>query len=313
MNNKETFDFRDKIFSELYQIFKKDKNCILLTNDMGAIGLDILKRKFKKRVINCGISEQNIISLAGGLASEKHHVFIYGIISHLIFRGLEQIKIDLCLDALPVTIIGVGAGLSYGADGPTHHGIEDIGVLQCIPNMNIFNPSDYVSAIASLKYVYNKRITSLIRLDKEKLPSLYKNQKKFYPLKVFGQSKQLAIITTGITTRTGLDLIQPLKEMGISAMLIDVIKLSPFPVDKIRKIIKNTNNIITIDENMKNSSIERFLYSCLNSSGNCFVKNFNLKNKFIFGSASRKWAWNKYNLSKNKILDYIALNKKKFK
>ena len=111
MNNKETFDFRDKIFSELYQVFKKDKNCILLTNDMGAIGLDILKRKFKKRVINCGISEQNIISLAGGLASEKRHVFIYGIISQLIFRGLEQIKIDLCLDALPVTIIGVGAGL----------------------------------------------------------------------------------------------------------------------------------------------------------------------------------------------------------
>jgi deoxyxylulose-5-phosphate synthase len=101
--------------------------------------------------------------------------------------------------------------------------------------------------------------------------------------------------------------------MGISAMLIDVIKLSPFPVEKIRKIIKNINNIITIDENMKNSSIERFLYSCLNSSGNCFVKNFNLKNKFIFGSASRKWAWNKYNLSKNKILDYIVLNKKKFK
>ena len=75
------------------------------------------------------------------------------------------------------------------------------------------------------------------------------------------------------------------------------------------ELIERGKDIIII----KNSSIERFIYSCLNNAENCFVKNFNLKDKFIFGSASRKWAWNRYNLSKEKILDYIALNKKKFK
>jgi transketolase len=307
MNNKKIFDFRDEIFIELYSIFKKDKNCILLTNDMGAIGLDKLKRKYPKRVINCGICEQNIISVAGGLASKNHQVFVYGIISHFVFRALEQIKIDLCLDSLPVTIIGVGAGLSYGVDGPTHHGIEDIGVLQSIPNMHVFNPSDYMSAISSLDYSYKKKLTSLIRLDKEKLPQIYK-RKKFLPLKKFGKSRKLAIITTGITTSNALIIIEDLKKININAMLVDIIQLSPFPKKKLGRIIHNTKNIITIDENMRNSSIEKFIYSCLTPGINYNIKNFNLKDEFIFGSASRKWAWKKFSLSNNKLISYIKKN-----
>ena len=138
------------------EIMKKIKEFIL-TNDMGAKGLDDIKKKFPTRVINAGICEQNIASVAGGLAKTGNYVFIYGIISHIIFRSLEQIKIDICVPNLPVTIIGVGAGLSYGQDGPTHHGVEDIGISRVLPNLNLYNLQTLFQPIKCIFFFYKQK------------------------------------------------------------------------------------------------------------------------------------------------------------
>ena len=99
--------------------------------------------------------------------------FHCGIISSYI-EPTEK-KLDICVQNLPVTIIGVGAGLAYGVDGPTHHGTEDINALASLPNIEILNPSDDCSARASVRFAFSLKTPCFIRMDKEQLPKLYLN------------------------------------------------------------------------------------------------------------------------------------------
>ena len=173
MLEKQCFDFRDAVFNTVEAIIEKDQNAVILTNDMGAMGLDKISKFAPNRVINVGITEQNMVGVAAGLALSGKTVFVYGILSHVVFRALEQIKLDVCVQNLPVIFIGVGSGLAYGVDGPTHQGVEDIAVLRALPNMTIFNPCDVYSASYSINKSYEKQSPCFIRIDKENLPQLY--------------------------------------------------------------------------------------------------------------------------------------------
>src|SRR5437870_4371883 len=113
-------DFRDVCFNAIYNLITRDRNVLVLTNDMGALGLDKIRSRYAAQVINVAIAEQNMMSVAAGLALAGKKVFAYGIIPHITARCFEQIKLDICSMRVPVTIVGVGSGLSYGQDGLTH-------------------------------------------------------------------------------------------------------------------------------------------------------------------------------------------------
>lgn len=300
------FNFRDAVFEEVEKIFIKNKKTVLLTNDMGAMGLDKLKKKFNKRVINCGICEQHIMSMAGGLSAEGYHVFIYGIISHLIFRGFEQLKIDICVDILHVTILGIGAGLSYGNDGPTHHAIEDTNLLQSIPNTNIFNPTDIYSLRRSIK-LSEKRQFSLIRLDKENVFSKNEGVERLDPLLNFykKEKSKTLLLTTGITTNTALEIQNKLMKIQ-NVDVLDVVWRHPLNMSILGKILINYKNIFIIDENMKSSSLESEIFKiCYFFKKKPSIKSFNLGDKFLLGSATRKWAWKKFKLNSKDIIKIL--------
>ena len=306
MRNK--YDFRDVIFKQLYEIMSKDKNVILLTNDMGALGVDRIKEKFTNQFINVGIAEQNIIGLASGLASTGYKVIIYGIISHIIFRSLEQIKLDICLPELPVTLIGIGSGLSYGNDGPTHHAVEDIGIMRILPNINIFNPSDSISAKHSLIYSINNKKPSFIRLDKEKLTNIYKSINEIKRgFKIHGNNSEGLIISTGFMIRYALEIQNKLKIKNINVSVMDIIHLNPIN-KSLTKIIKNYKWIIFIDEAFENGSLIEILHDSFINKKYKFVKSFNLGSKYFFGSATRKYVFAKRSISVKKIVNFAIKN-----
>src|SRR6185295_8725360 len=126
-------DPRDAVFAEIGRLAATDPRVVVLTNDMGALGLDELRAARPKQVINVGIAEQNMVSVAAGLAQTGRTVFTYGILAHVTARCYEQLRLDVCATGLPVIGIGVGSGLSYGVDGPTHHGIYDVALLRALP------------------------------------------------------------------------------------------------------------------------------------------------------------------------------------
>ena len=169
-------DIRDAFFDELYLLGKKDSSVIVISDDLDAWGLRKFKEDFPERFINIGVAEQNMIDVAAGLASCGKKVFVYGICSYVTARCLEQIKFSVCSMNLPVVIIGVGAGFSFSFDGPSHHGIHDVGIMRMMPEITIYNPIDAESTVASARMAYTQKIPAYIRLDKGIFPDL--NYKK---------------------------------------------------------------------------------------------------------------------------------------
>ena len=126
---------------------------IFLTGDLGFMALEELRDSMGERFINAGVAEQNMISVAAGMAMQNLEVWVYSIAPFCYARPFEQIRNDICFHDLPVKIIGNGGGYGYGVMGPTHHAIEDYGILLALPNMSAYVPifdEDLYSVIPKL-------------------------------------------------------------------------------------------------------------------------------------------------------------------
>ena len=113
---------------------------VFLTGDLGFMALEPLRDSLGERFINAGVAEQNMLSVAAALAKRGFNTWVYSIASFCYARAFEQIRNDISFPGLPVKIVGNGGGYGYGVMGPTHHAIEDYGVLMSLPNMQAFIP-----------------------------------------------------------------------------------------------------------------------------------------------------------------------------
>jgi transketolase len=114
---------------------------VFLTGDLGFMALEPLRNSLGDRFINCGVAEQNMVTVAAGLAKEGFDVWVYSIAPFCYARALEQIRNDVCLHELPVRLLGNGGGYGYGVMGPTHHALEDYGILLTLPGMGVYVPA----------------------------------------------------------------------------------------------------------------------------------------------------------------------------
>ena len=117
-----------------------DPEMIFLTGDLGFMALEPLRKAMGERFINAGLAEQNMMSVAAALARARFEVWVYSIAPFCYARPYEQIRNDITFHNLPVKLVGNGGGYGYGVMGPTHHAIEDYGVLLCLPNMSAYVP-----------------------------------------------------------------------------------------------------------------------------------------------------------------------------
>lgn len=308
------YDFRDAVFGAIEILFKNDPNIIVLTNDLGALGLDRLSSLAPERVINVGITEQNLISVAAGLASNGKKVFVYAIISHVVLRAFEQIKLDVCIQKLPVFLIGVGAGLAYGVDGPTHHAIDDINVLRILPNFSIYNPADVVSARESIYEAYRQGGAAIIRVDKEVLPELYSvSNSEFSGVLVHRQSEIFdgVIITTGVLVWEALDAQRRLNELGIPTVVINLILLKPLNFDIIVDICAKAKWIKVIEESVESGSLSENL-ALIFLRNKIYPKSYdaiNFADTFLMGVARRDAIWSNFGMTSSLIVESIQKNK----
>lgn len=113
---------------------------VFLTGDLGFMALEPLQEAIGPRFINAGVAEQNMVSVAAGLARQGFEAWVYSIAPFCYARPFEQIRNDVTFHKLPVRLVGNGGGYAYGVMGPTHHAIEDYGVMLCLPNMSALVP-----------------------------------------------------------------------------------------------------------------------------------------------------------------------------
>tara|TARA_B100000963_G_C22566390_1_gene643912 strand:- start:89 stop:988 length:900 start_codon:yes stop_codon:yes gene_type:complete len=192
-----------KIFiEELIVAAKKNKKIILIVNDLGYNVVEKFAKMFPSQFFNAGVAEQNMMGIAAGMALEGYHVFVYSIGNFPTFRCSEQIRNDVDYHNLPVTIVNVGAGLSYGNLGYSHHSLQDYGLMRLFPNMLIASPGDEMETKACMKYILKKPQPSYLRLSKSNTRSLHNKIPNLKPgkwLSVFN-SKRISkkiFLTTG--------------------------------------------------------------------------------------------------------------------
>jgi transketolase len=157
---------RTAFIQELIHQARTHPRIFLVVGDLGYSVVEPFATEFPDRFLNAGVAEQNMTSLAAGLASEGWHVFTYSIANFPTLRCLEQIRNDICYHRLPVTVVAVGAGLAYGNLGFSHHGIHDIAALRPLPNLTLLSPADPGEATEAVQWLAANPGPSYLRLGK---------------------------------------------------------------------------------------------------------------------------------------------------
>lgn len=300
-------DFRDSVFGTIRDIMREDQRVIVVTNDMGAMLLSEIRKEFPDNVINIGIAEQNMMGFSGGLAQTGRIVYTFGIGAHIISRAWEQLKLDICVQNLPVITIGVGPGLAYGPDGPTHHATEDVALVRTLPNMTIFNPCDPVNAIQCTRQAYECGGPAYLRLDKENVSAIYDPDEDVQiGLKIIG-SGSVVILSTGIITHNAIKAAELLRDKGIEVKVIDIFRLKPLNTKTILKEIEGASHVFCIEEHNVTTGLGSAIATSICESDKprsiCLL---GLPDEFLLGSASRAWAHEKFGLTSEHIRDAIV-------
>ncbi|MBF0594824.1 MAG: 1-deoxy-D-xylulose-5-phosphate synthase [Candidatus Omnitrophica bacterium] len=243
-------DLRDACFDEIYNLAKNDPDVIFLTADMGAFSLQRFKKDLPLQYLNVGISEQVMISVAAGLALEGKKVFVYSIAPFVTLRCYEQIKIDLCCMNLPVVIIGIGTGLMYGGDGPTHHSVHDIAVMRALPNLQVLGPCDTVSTQSAVRLAYSSKCPSYIRIERGELPDFYApgETSTLAAMTELRTGRDVSIISTGVMTHCAMSAAKILSSASISVQVIDLLRIHPLDSAKLMTLVAGMPLLVTLEE-----------------------------------------------------------------
>lgn len=236
-------------FSEaLVRLAKADPKVLLLTGDHGYALFDDFRRACPAQYINAGIAEQNMVGMAAGLARVGFRPFVYGLAAFVPIRTVEQIKLDIAHDDLPVVLLGDGAGFVYSHLGTSHQSTEDIACTRAIPGLEVLSPSDRFEMTASMDYAYAANGPVYLRMGKSDRGDVHAGPvdlpKAGGLLQVrAGRADRPGLIATGSMVLTALDIAQDLDLAVWSAPL-----LKPLSTADVCAAASATAGLVTLEE-----------------------------------------------------------------
>ena len=232
----------------LVQQARTDKGIYLLVGDVGYGLVEPFRDEFPDRFINCGIAEQNMVGVATGLALSGKTVFVYSLSNFVTFRCLEQIRNDVCYHKANVKIVCSGGGLSYGNLGMTHHTIQDLAIMRCLPNMTVEVPSEGWAAAQATEAIAQMSGPCYLRLERdgETVLPLRNEDYTIGKASTFAHrnGSDVMLIATGGIVANALHAVRKLKAEGIKATVVDMHTIKPLDED----VIQSANRILTIEE-----------------------------------------------------------------
>lgn len=242
-----------KVFSDtLFELAKEDRDIIVLTSDSrGSASVENFAKYLPEQFIDVGIAEQNLVSIASGLAGCGKKPFVFSPACFLTTRSIEQIKIDVAYTGRNVKLIGVSGGVSYGPLGSTHHALEDIAFMRAIPNMTVILPSDANQTRILVKKLVSYIGPVYVRMGRNPIEDVYSD--KYIPFEigkgnVLLDGEDVTIIATGEVVKIAYDAGILLRYKGIYARVIDMHTIKPIDEEIILESAKKTKLIVTVEE-----------------------------------------------------------------
>jgi transketolase len=243
---------RNTFVKTLVKLAEEDSRIFVITPDLGFSVLEEFEEKFPDRFLNVGIAEANAVSIASGLALSGKIVYVYSIMPFVTMRPFEQIRVDVAYMNTNVRLVGVGAGVTYGPAGATHHSIEDIAIMRALPNMTVFSPCDPYEVEEVTKESINYQGPIYFRLAKKGEPiiSIPSSSIKIGKANKIREdlNSDIIIFFTGNASDIALEVSNKLIEKGFNSDIISFHTIKPFDYETLEKIVSSKKYIFTIEE-----------------------------------------------------------------
>jgi transketolase len=300
---------RTTFINTLTEAAKTNENIFIITPDLGFSVLERFRDLFPKRFLNVGIAEQNAVGVAAGLALSGKIVYVYSIVPFVTMRCFEQVRVDVAYMNTNVRLVGVGAGLSYGPAGATHHSIEDIAVMRNLPNMTVCCPGDPFEVREIVRQSVNYQGPMYIRLGKNGEPTIHNENQQLIIGKAIQvtEGEHLIIITTSNMLEEGKQIVDKLQSQGKSVSLVSMHTIKPFDTEAVLNLIQKRIPMVTLEEHNIIGGLGSAVAEVIAESGHAVrFKRIGIKDIFCHEVGSQQYLRNKLINAYQEITDFMV-------
>jgi len=278
---------RNRFADTFYELGKEDPRLCVVVADISPAGsIAKFRTEFPRRFINTGVSEQIMIGMAAGMAQRGLRPFAYTIATFALYRPFEMVRDDLCYQNLPVTVVGIGGGVTYSTLGATHHAQEDVALASAIPNLSVIAPCDPAETEAATRWcARQERGPVYLRLGKAGEPdftSKLAEPWEFGRLHRLRSGDDVCILTYGPIVKRAMAVADWFEGRGQRTAVYSVHTLKPLDKQVIVEIIKQFQHVIVIEECAPNGSLAMQVRALASiSGGTARLDTFTLQDAFI--------------------------------
>lgn len=303
---------RNKFADAIYDIGKSNPKICALVADISPAGSMVkFREEFSERFINCGVAEQAMIGIAAGMALKGMRPFCYTIATFSLYRPFEMVRDDLAYQNLPVTIIGMGAGVIYSTLGGTHHTMEDIAVAAAIPNMTVLAPCDPEEMRLATTWCATESSGPVyMRLGKAGEPDLTADAVDPFEIgkvRYLRKGRDVAILSYGITVAMANEIAGRLEAQGKSVSVLSCHTIKPLDRDGIAQVLSSHDQVAVIEEHVPHGGLgSRVKEIAWDTKAACRLDCFSLKDAFIHFYGDHAGLLDMHGLSPAKITDALT-------
>lgn len=245
---------RDAVARAITDAARSRDDVILVVADISpAASLRTFLDENPTRIVDVGVSEQAMIGMAAGLAMTGLRPFAYTIAPFALYRPLEQIRVDLAYQNLPVVVIGVGGGLSYSALGATHHTMEDVAIASAIPNMTVIAPCDPLETQDAITGTFDLDGPAYLRLGKAGEPNLTADAPEHFVLAKIRQIRRgagTAVLGYGPILELAVRAADHVATLGLTPSIYSVHTIKPLDIERVDQILATYGTVVVLEEHV---------------------------------------------------------------
>jgi transketolase len=248
---------RNTLVKTILDKYHQDQRTVLITGDLGFMAFEELREIMGPNFINAGVAEANMIGLAAGMSSLGYKPIVYSMIPFVTLHCLEQIRVMLCQTLRNVIIVGIGAGYSYGNQGPSHHATEDIAAMSALPGMTVIAPADPFEVEKALLAASGVKGPVYIRLAKNGERIIHCHQRSFDigRFSLLRQGQDAIIFSTGEITGRCVNLADQLDKEGYKVAVHSCHTLKPFDCGTVVKAGRKSKLIFTAEQHVESGGL----------------------------------------------------------
>ena len=294
---------------EIETLAAGDHRIVLLAGDIGNRMFDTYKEKFPDRFYNCGVAEANMTGVAAGMALCGLHPVTYTITAFNTIRCLEQIRLDVCYQNLPVIIVGVGGGLSYASLNATHHAVEDIAFLRVLPNMTVICPGDAWEVRAAIRAALEIDGPVYIRMAKKNEPLVHNSIPNFTVGKglIIRPGTDVCFLNAGSLLPSAVDAAKALMEEGISVQVVSMHTVKPLDEALLQDVFSKFNHVFTLEEHSMLGGFGGSVAEWLSDQSNpkARLKRIGTGDMFMYEAGEKEYAQEFFGINTKNIVEKV--------